>query len=278
MIAVNIQGGLGNQLFEYAFAYATAKRLHTCYVFDNSKSFIVPKYFRIPKWEKWINRLPYIRTKYRAFIAKLKADAYVDCMDCWQTPQLQKQNNAYYEGFFQSVVYFKENEPQIRKRLTLRDKYKLIFKHEYGQLYRSNKIIAVHIRRQDYLTHGKGKNLGADDLSLPREYYIRALQSIPEYDQYKIIVVGDDIEWAKENLSNLPNAIFAHNEMIVDFQIMLNADVVICSNGTFAWWAAYLNGKKAKRIIAPKYFLGYHVEKEFPTGIYTELNVKQVRF
>ena len=278
MIAVNIQGGLGNQLFEYAFAYATAKRLHTCYMLDNSKSFVVSEYFCIPKWERLINRLPYIRTKYRAFIAKLKAEAYVDRTDCWQNPKPQVQNNAYYDGFFQSVVYFRENELQIRRRVTIRHRYQVCFKQKYSSLYQANKIIAVHIRRQDYLTHGKGKNLGADDLSLPREYYIRALQSIPEFDKYKIIVVGDDIEWAKENLSDISNAIFAHNEMIVDFQIMLNADVVICSNGTFAWWAAYLNGKTTKQIIAPKYFLGYHVQKDFPSGIYSGLNVKQIEF
>lgn len=278
MIAVNIQGGLGNQLFEYAFAYAKARQLRTTFLLDNLASFVVPKYFNMPSKDMLVNKIPYIRRWYRNTVASLKENAYKDWSDCWRDFATENiaEDNCYYDGFFQSKTFFSDYEKKIKDLYTIKRKYRVAFEEKYGSLYAKNKVIAMHVRRTDYLTHGKGKRLGADDVSLPKEYYIRAIQSIGGCNQYKIIVVGDDIVWAKQNFSDMPNVLFLHNDMIIDFQLLLNADVLICSNGTFAWWAAYLNQKEHKRIIAPKYFLGYHVREEFPVGIYNDLNILQI--
>lgn len=280
MVAVNIQGGLGNQLFEYAFAYATAKRLRTLLLLDNSCSFVVPKYFNVTSRCVLINKIPYIRRLYREKVARLKLSAYKDWSDCWRDISTEEmvENNCYYNGFFQSKAFFSNNERKIRRLYTIRKKYKAAFEKKYGSLYADNKVIAMHVRRTDYLTHGRGKNLGADDLSLPVEYYFNALQRIERNEQYKIVVVGDDIEWMKLQFSDIPNVIVAHNEMIVDFQLLMNADVIVCSNGTFAWWAAYLNSKRDKQVFVPKYFLGYHVKREFPVGIYKDTQFTEVEW
>jgi len=280
MIAVNIQGGLGNQMFEYAFAYATAQRLHTGFVLDNSASFVVPKYFKTPCWDVLVNKVPIVRRWYRDKVRGLKEQAYKDWTDCWQDYAMEGeiQNGAYYDGFFQSKSYFANEEVRIRRMFAIRKKYEERFEKKYGRLYKKNKIIALHVRRTDYLTHGRGNNLGANDVSLPVEYYFNALQCIEGYEQYKIVVVGDDIAWMRRQFSDISNVIVAQNEMIVDFQLLMNADVVICSNGTFAWWAAYLNAKKHKRVIAPKYFLGYRVKKEFPKGIYRETHFQEIEW
>jgi hypothetical protein len=202
----------------------------------------------------------------------------MDWTDCWQdyAEEGELRNGAYYDGFFQSIDYFTPFEFSIRSLYRIRNKYKLEFEKQYGDLFRKNRTIVMHIRRGDYLMHGKGKNLGADDLSLPKEYYFNALQRVERNEQYKIVVVGDDIEWMKLQFSDIPNVILAHNEIIIDFQLLMNADVVVCSNGTFAWWASYLNAKKHKHIIVPKYFLGYRVKKEFPDGIYDKTTFEQI--
>lgn len=280
MIAVNIQGGLGNQLFEYAFAYTASHRLHTSFVLDNSSSFIVPIYFNISKRDVIINKIPYIRRLYRSKVSCIKNTAYADWKDCWKDYVAEKgiSDNTYYDGFFQSKSYFAHEEDKIKKLYTIRKRYKDAFEEQYGSLYAENRIIAIHVRRTDYLTHGRGKNLGADDLSLPVEYYFNALQRIERNEQYKIVVVGDDIEWMKLQFSDIPNVIVAHNEMIVDFQLLMNANVVVCSNGTFAWWAAYLNSKRDKQVFVPKYFLGYHVKMEFPVGIYIDTQFTEIEW
>lgn len=268
MIAVNIQGGLGNQMFEYAFATALASRMRTPFLLDNTQSFILPKYFKTCRFFVWINKIPLLRRWYRGRIAHLRENAYEDWTGCWSSPRIPSNANAYYDGFFQSTSFFASCEAKIRKAYAIRKKYVALFEEKYGQMYRDNTIVALHVRRTDYLTHGKGKGLGADDVSLPIKYYREALREISEIERYKIVVVGDDMEWMERNFSDLPEVVIAHNDMIVDFQLLLNADTVICSNGTFAWWAAYLNPKPSKRVIVPKYFLGYHIGKEFPKGIY----------
>jgi hypothetical protein len=91
-------------------------------------------------------------------------------------------------------------------------------------------------------------------MMLPVSYYEKSLEKI---EDYKIIFVGDNISFAKEHFSHIPNSTFEQNDAIVDFQIILNADIAIIANSSFAWWAAWLNPNPNKKIIAPKYWVGF---------------------
>jgi len=75
------------------------------------------------------------------------------------------------------------------------------------------------------------------------------------------------------------NALFANNDMITDFQIIMNADACIISNSSFAWWAAYLNSKKDKKIYCPEHWLGFKIKREYPENIipgeWIKVNVTQ---
>jgi hypothetical protein len=52
---------------------------------------------------------------------------------------------------------------------------------------------------------------------------------------------------------------------------MINADKLIISNSSFAWWGTYLNKKNAE-VFAPRYWLGFKIRKEYPVGIFNSLN------
>ena len=62
---------------------------------------------------------------------------------------------------------------------------------------------------------------------------------------------NQDIEWCKENL-DIKNAVYIHNEDLIDFKMMQFSDHNIISNSSFSWWAAWLNNNPQKRIISPK--------------------------
>jgi hypothetical protein len=87
------------------------------------------------------------------------------------------------------------------------------------------------------------------------------------------ILLSDDTEFAKNNLSDkikqmFPNddVLVSNNNEIVDFQIILNADYCIIANSTFSWWATYLNIKKKKAYV-PKFFLGFKIKREYPINV-----------
>jgi hypothetical protein len=125
------------------------------------------------------------------------------------------------------------------------------------------------VRRGDYLNLNDWwlMNLGSDNLSLPDEYYINCLKRIPDYQGYKKIFVSDDVDYIQSAFGHLENAEFVSNSLIIDFQLLLNADILIASNSSFSWWAAYLNRKAHKQVFCPKYWLGFKVKREYPSNI-----------
>ena len=51
---------------------------------------------------------------------------------------------------------------------------------------------------------------------------------------------------------NIKNAVYIHNEDLIDFKMMQFSDHNIISNSSFSWWAAWLNDNDRKQIISPK--------------------------
>lgn len=277
MIVIRIQGGLGNQLFQYAFAYSESRKFFQIFQFDDTIYYILPKFFRVGNFYNLIFQLPYIRRFVRKKVKSLKEKNYIDLLDCNITySQLKSAKEVYYDGFFQSISFFENYEKQIKNKFRVRKKYLCLFNQKYGEIISSKKILVIHIRRTDYLKHGEGKNLGRGDLSLPLDYYKKCLNEIQNLNQYEIYVIGDDEVFAKKYFSHLPNVNFDNNEMIVDFQLLMNADIAIISNSTFAWWGVYLNKNINKKVYAPQYFLGCYINKEFPCEISYKLPYKWI--
>lgn len=270
MIIISLHSGLGNQMFQYAFAYAQSKRLNTCFLLDDIyRESKLSHYFKLsPLNEIFLYKYKIPRVLFRNFKKKIITHNNIDISDAWlKTESISITNNSYYEGYYQSIAYFEDYQEQVKKKLRIKKRISREFNKIYGNIFDNNKTLVIHIRRTDYLKHGEGKNLGSDDLSLPISYYETCLNSINNLDSYKIFVVGDDLDYAIKHFNFLPNVSFEKNPAIIDFQLIMKADVAIVANSTFSWWAAYLNPKIEKKIYAPKYFLGFHILKEFPAEI-----------
>ncbi len=272
MILFSLHCQMGNQMFQYAFAVAQAKKLKTFFI-------------------------PFLSTPYYPYkLLYFKTDWFTNFIytDCWRTKQFKRicrklirfyiketitdedgavfvpaQNRTYYEGFFQSDRYFKDNEPAIKRAFAIKKEYKAVFLAKYDSILTTHKILVVHVRRTDY-QYVEYDGLGGVDVSLPMRYYHAALSMISNLEQYKIFVVGDDIESVREEFRMYPDVSFESNIAIVDFQLIQYADVVIIANSSFAWWAAYLSQKTDATVYAPNYWLGHKVEKVYPGGIITE--------
>ncbi len=245
-------------MFQYAFAYATAKKLKCSFRIDStSHGTKLLCYFKLRKLERYYYHFSAIKKRY----LELKQTGHQDPLDV-----LKKiQDRTYYNGYFQSEIYFEAFVSQIRKMFTVKSAWKAIFDHEFGELYKNNQILCIHIRRTDYISHGN-EAVGGSDITLPLAYYDKCLHH-KDYSNYKKIVLSDDMAFAKEHFSHLPNVMITHNEEIIDFQLIMNADVVITANSSFSWWAAWLNPKKQKQVYAPQYWFGHKTQCEYPVGI-----------
>lgn len=269
MVKVDLMGRLGNQMFQYAFAYATAKKNKTSFLITPTAPFEPARFFKLDPFTNFFYKhIPYSRYFIKIYSLLIPKRYYRKKVIENQSGSVDQNGKNSYVGYFQSEKYFKDYLPQIEKNFSIQDKWKKPFYEKYGEVLKNHKIIVIHVRRTDYIDFEK-EHLGEKNLALPISYYYNCLNKISDIKAYKIFCISDDIPFVKENLKIDGSVSFESNNMITDFQLLQHADIAIIANSTFAWWAAYLN-KKAEKIFVPKYWLGFKVNIEFPKGIIAE--------
>jgi hypothetical protein len=284
MIAVRLEGRLGNQLFQYAFIYSAAKRLNTSFYLDKSvDNFLLPEYFEVKKDFPAMldNKLFSIYGYKNIFRIHAKKAFYhiigglifrgrkiiVDNETPVSDVLKLLKNNYLYKGFFYSEGYFEDFKDEIRTLYKIKKKHADSFENIQKQIGVSKKKVVVHIRRGDYVDM---------DISLPISYYKKVIEIINN-SEIEYIFISDDPSYIKAEFEYLTNKyISSHNE-IIDLQFLINADICVLSPSSFSWWGAWLNNNQNKQVYAPKYWLGFKQEKEFPTGISDHLNINWIQ-
>lgn len=269
--AVLLQGGLGNQLFIFAFCLERGYNL----VFLGESR--VEKYFdfsdtRIPKRSKLrlvfvilakvINRVYWFKyySKFFDFIAPL---GRIKDIDTDENTENIIQKSLLLEGTFASIRFFENQRDKIQLMFKIKEKYQQQYKNEIRESQNKQNIV-IHVRKTDYKGFGSS-HFGAKDLCLPSSYYENSISSISNLSNYEVLIVTDDIEETKIMFKGIGKVLSCSE--VVDFQIIMNADVVICANSTFSFWGALLN-PRASKVIIPEYWLGFHVKKRMPENIF----------
>lgn len=245
MIITKLQGGLGNQLFQWAFA----KNLSIKY---NMDMFLDLNFYNlnlsgVTKREFSLNKFPYLKFNYKYEINT--SNTYKICDNFNFKPINILDSNSYYlDGYWQSEKYFKESEDIIRNELYPDDR----------TLYHLNKtpfidknVVSMHIRRTDYVTSNGYHPIQSI------EYYEKALNIIGEYDY--IFVFSDDIQWCKNNLTFDKMIFISGNDDVYDLWLMSLCKKNIIANSSFSWWGAWLNSNKDKKVISPINWIGNHI-------------------
>ena len=110
---------------------------------------------------------------------------------------------------------------------------------------------------------------------MPMEYYIKALEKIPESElklklnlKFLYFFEEEDREKVKQNValleSKFPQFKFTPiDTSIVDYEqvfIMSYLKYCVLANSTFSWWGAYLNTRKDKKVFYPEVFFAEHLK------------------
>lgn len=267
MIYVSVFGGLGNQMFQFAAAYALAKTKNTkvginldrinAVNYDKNftqREFELANVFRIERFEFVdSNSFNYIITNNRNLFNRIKrklkqAVYYREKGLNYQESIHEVGSETYLEGYFQSYRYFDFCLSDIQKIFKFRNQFnskttELIKKIEH------HNSVAVHVRRGDFVN--VKKNLGTHGVCAP-DYYKKAISC---FDDCVFVVVSDDPVWAKENLSFGSDVYFVDwNKGADSWQDMLlisRCRHAIIANSSFSWWGAYLIDNPTKKVIAP---------------------------
>jgi hypothetical protein len=255
MIAVEARGRLGNQLFQFAFGVAAAARLGTDFAMNDD---LLRPNFTLEPWGAPARRLSR-SSRYR--IAQRRSPfPVVRFDDAYQAPGevlALVKDRTHYAGFFQSELFFKDAAADVRRMFRPRPEHERAFKDRYEDLLREP-YVCCHVRRTDYLDWRGG-------VALPVSYYRAGLERLALDPGRTIVVVGDDLDWLRDELGD-ERFRFERNEEIVDLLLLANAQELVLSNSSFAWWGAWLN-ERASRVVAPQYWVGFNERRECPERV-----------
>lgn len=279
---VYLQGGLGNQLFQYAF-YLSRKEKGEKIVCDGTILQILTQHngyeleslFGIRDVEYSTNRLLLrivcrfiINKKFKLKETVLKFLSFCGLELVIDTiPSVYKINlsnskcKTWYFGYWQTEKYFIHIRPMLLDVFRFNESKLATRTSAVCKQIRCSNSVSLHIRRGDYMSE-QNRVLYGDICTL--SYYRHAIAIIQE----KVInmvfyIFSDDIDWVKQNLG-LPNAVFIdwnrQEDSWQDMYLMSQCKHNVIANSTFSWWGAWLNTNQDKIVITPHRFMNINAK------------------
>jgi len=271
MIVVKIMGGLGNQLFQYAFALAMKEKGNSVYLdkrtwwkeIEEEGISCIKREYHLDKIKLSIrdngiqnnffyffaHRFPYnlIKvlndyigrlTRYRIGYKLYNLEEVIE----YDSEILRHYHyNCYFSGYFQSYKYFSDISERIKAEIQLKNN-KLVELEGTEDLV----TVALHIRRGDYVDLGRALNV---------EYYMRGINYIIHTVKNPIFYIfTDDFKWCKMLDVPYNNVFINETKEMTDFEeliIMSKCHHFIISNSTYSWWGAWLSDSPDKIVVCP---------------------------
>lgn len=272
MIVSHMNGGLGNQMFQYSVARSISLSRREPLELDSSS---YQKHKMHQGFELFdVFDLP----------AKLAQKESVNSLLSWRSNRVVRKilkrpvasrfrgkhfiiephfhywggihnvpSNCYLEGYWQSENYFMDFEKEIRKDFEFK-KLPLGQNSLVSEQIQAVNSVSLHVRRGDYISNIKASAMHS---VCSLAYYQSAIEYVVEkLEQPTFFIFSDDIEWVKNNLRiDFPCHYIGHNqgkESYNDMRLMSLCRHNIIANSSFSWWGAWLNANQDKIVVAPE--------------------------
>jgi hypothetical protein len=238
-------GRSGNMLLQWAFISSLSRKMNVPYA--------------LPKWDQaelFKGRIP--EGLVQGELIKERSYTYSDYTD------LDFTKNVNFHGHFQNELYF---DDKVKSKIQFKDDYKSSIKTKFSRLF-TRPTISIGVRRTDYLTLPYYQ-LGAN-------YYISALyEHFPDWRDYNLIFISDDLEWCRGHFGCLTNAYFPESRDMEQMCLSSLCDHFIIANSTFHWWAAFMGEKEGTKVVQPtKLFAGKLLEQHGDVNFYSDRWIK----
>ena len=270
MKIVNIIGGLGNQMFQYAFALGLqcefpkeeVKININCFNgYPLHNGFELDKLFEVKLSMATVCNLAkyaYPWTHYRLwqigrhFLPIRKSMVYDKSVKgCFSYEKVKQYN--YFDGYWQSPNYFGKHADSIRQKM-LFPKISDPANQKAMAFINTGKSAFIHVRRGDYMGHPQFGGI------CTLEYYQTAVEKMKkEFGFCRFLLFSNDLPWVRANIIPM---ISECEIMIVDWnrgedsfrdmQLMSLCDGGVIANSSFSWWGAWLSG--SNKIICPEHW------------------------
>ena len=264
MITIRLNGGLGNQLFQFAAGRATALRLGVDLGFDvrllgGGHSTYGLHAFRVTGRILDKDELPPMRGDnsfrralwrvglIKPALFKERSLAYDPLID-------RVKDDTYLSGYFQSERYFSRFSDIIRSELSFDEKFAEV-PHDLLEEIRSVNSVSLHVRRNDYANDPKALAIhGLRSIG----YYQKACQEVAHRIGAPIVVYvfTDDFEWVSKNLQlDWPVVLVGrqfNGSRFQDLYLMSQCKSHIIANSSYSWWGAWLGETDSGVVVGPE--------------------------
>jgi hypothetical protein len=269
MIYSRLEGGLGNQLFQYAAGLSVSRSLGVDLTLDlsgleNQPNSITHRSADIFELNICAHSSSnpdggiLFRLRKFPWIARLLSPLHIQHegkMEYDRTYPLSFPDNSYLIGYWQDYRYSSAIEDRLIRDFTPRVRLTSAAEYSIDKFSCSN-AVGVHVRRGDYVTL---KSAAEKHGALPVEYYHRAMSSICNSIQNPIFqIFSDDIDWCRDNICfeglNIEFPEYPDSSACIDMYVLSHCRHHIIANSTFSWWAARLADLRfgdCRRVLAP---------------------------
>ena len=257
---VDIFGGLGNQMFQYAFYLSLLNKgrkvIPDISLFRSDKKHLMHNGFELEKifslnpsvvfHSSWFSQqLIKILLKFKLEILITKDSVHFGVQE-----KLLNSTIFHLHGYWQSEKYFHDVADRVRTEFIFKniDQENLAIAKEMrsSQKYTS---VSLHVRRGDYIKYNMQL--------LGRDYYEKAIEYIKsQVERPMFYIFSDDMDVAtdivkKLNVAYTPITINSGADSYKDMYLMSQCAHNIIANSSFSWWGAWLNNNPQKIVVAP---------------------------
>lgn len=273
MIIVRLEGGLGNQMFQYAVGRRLSIHYNVPLALDISayttsrEAYLTPRNYELGIFNLPVTQIKtheqlhkyylYPRTFWERMVGKVNRlidhfNVVYESNTKYSNNLLHAGSNCYLIGYWQNEKYFSE----IRSILLQDFSFPYTSQPELTDILKeiwTTNSISVHVRRGDYVSNPIFANRY---YACEQSYYQEAISLITQKtSESRFFIFSDEPEWIRHHFNFISDYKIVHFEDPgLDMYLMSQCKHNIIANSSYSWWAAWLNQNKAKQVIAPRFW------------------------